>query len=94
MRFANAINRLFVAAQTDQCVTVRTAPFVYKRESRYRGSAEKNRTSVTSHELPYSSESEIMARSVVSTLCIVCLVLTIVAAKPVPQRNGKFLTDR
>lgn len=94
MRFANAINRLFVAAQTDQCVTVRTVPSVYKRGSRYRGSAEKNRTSVTSHELPYSSESEIMARSVVSALCIVCLLLTIVAAKPVPQRNGKFLTDR
>lgn len=47
MRFANAINRLFVAAQTDQCVMVRTA-FVYKRGSRYQGSADKNWTSVTS----------------------------------------------
>lgn len=92
MRFANAINRLFVAAQTDQCVMVRTA-FVYKRGSRYQGSADKNWTSVT-FELPHSFESENMTRSVASVVCIVFLVLTIVVAKPVPQRSSKFLTDR
>ncbi|XP_061928761.1 uncharacterized protein LOC107998115 isoform X2 [Apis cerana] len=64
---------------------VRTA-FVYKRGSRYQGSADKNWTSVTS-ELPHSFESENMAR-IVSVLCIVCLVLTIVLAKPVPQQNN------
>lgn len=42
---------------------------------------------------PHSFESENMAR-IVSVLCIVCLVLTIVLAKPVPQQNSKFLTDR
>lgn len=40
-----------------------------------------------------ASKGENMAKSVAS-LSIFCLILTIVVAKPVPQQNSKFLTDR